>query len=78
MRNERISDTVFFKHRYITQHTLTQTNIIVKAIDDLTHALKGRKNVKGDAKIEELEKYRRVAQQHPEENFNSERKACHP
>jgi hypothetical protein len=46
----------FFKHQYITQPTLTQADIIIKAIDDLTHALKGRKNVKGDAQIEALEK----------------------
>ncbi len=56
MRSKRISDTVFFKHWYITQPTLTQVDIIVKAIDDLTHALKGRKNAKGDAQIEALEK----------------------
>jgi hypothetical protein len=55
-RSKRTSDTVFFKHRYITQPTLTQAYIIVKAIDDLTHALKGRKNMKGDAQIEALEK----------------------
>ncbi len=29
---------------------------IVKALNDLTHALKGRKNVEGDAQIEALEK----------------------
>ncbi len=33
-----------------------QVDIIVKAIDDLTHALQGRKNVKGGAQIEALEK----------------------
>ncbi len=33
-----------------------QADIIIKALDDLTHALKGRKNVKGDAQIEALEK----------------------
>jgi hypothetical protein len=33
-----------------------QADIIVKAIDDLTHALKGRKNVKGNPQIEALEK----------------------
>ncbi len=54
--SKRISDTVSFKHWYITQPNLTQADIIVKAIDDLTHALKGRKNVKGDAQIEALEK----------------------
>ncbi len=55
-RSKRISDTVFFKHRYITQPTLMQADIIVKAIDDLTHALKGRKNVKGNAQIVALKK----------------------
>jgi hypothetical protein len=33
-RRKRISDTVFFKHRYITQPTLTQVDTIVKALDD--------------------------------------------
>jgi hypothetical protein len=33
-----------------------QADIIVKALDNLTHAQKGRKNVKGDAQIEALEK----------------------
>ncbi len=55
-RSKHISDKVFFKHRYITQPTLTPTDTIVKALDDLTHALKGRKNVEGDAQIEALEK----------------------
>ncbi len=55
-RSEQISDTVFFKHRYITQPTLMQVVTIAKALDDLTHALKGRKNVKGDAQIKALEK----------------------
>ncbi len=56
MRSKRISDIVFFKHRYITQPTLTPVDIIVKALDDLTHAQKGRKNVEGDAQIKELER----------------------
>ncbi len=55
-RSEPISDTVFFKHRYITKPTLMQADIIVKALDDLTHALNGRKNVKRDAQIEALKK----------------------
>ncbi len=33
-----------------------QVVMILKALNDLTHALKGRKNVKGDAQIEALEK----------------------
>ncbi len=55
-RAKRISDTVFFKHKYITQPTLMQVDTIVKALNDLTHALKGRKNVKGNAQIKALEK----------------------
>ncbi len=47
--------TVFFKHKYITQPTLTQADTIVKALNDLTHVLKGRKNGKGDAQIAALE-----------------------
>jgi hypothetical protein len=56
MRSKCILDTVFFKHRYTTQPTLTPANTIIKALNDLTHALKGRKNVEGDAQIKALEK----------------------
>jgi hypothetical protein len=52
----RISDTVFFEYKHIPQATLTQADTIVKAIDDPTHALKERKNLKGIAQIEALEK----------------------
>jgi hypothetical protein len=54
-RSERISYTVFFKHKYITQPTVTPADTIVKALDNLMHALKGRRNVKGEAQIEALE-----------------------
>jgi hypothetical protein len=56
-RSVRISDTVFFKHKHITHPTLTLVDTIVKAIIDLTHALKGRKNLKGIAHIKALEKF---------------------
>jgi hypothetical protein len=56
MRSVKISDTVFFKHKHITQPTLTQADTIVKVIDDLTQALKGRNNLKGTAQIEASEK----------------------
>ncbi len=36
---ERISDTVFFQHRYITTPTLTHEDQIVKAVGDLKSAL---------------------------------------
>jgi len=56
-RSERISDTVHFKHKYITEPTLTPEDTIVKALNDLTHALKERRNKKG---IEELDALQRI------------------
>ena len=53
-KSERISDTVFFKHKYITQLTLTPVGTVVKAIDDLTCALKGTRNTHGKQQIERL------------------------
>ena len=56
-RSERISDTVHFKHKYITEPTLTPEDTIVKALNDLTQALKERRNKKG---IEELDALQRI------------------
>jgi hypothetical protein len=53
-KSERISDTVFFKHKYITQPTLTPVDTVVKAIDDLTCALKGTRNKQGIQQTERL------------------------
>ncbi len=46
-RSERVSDTVHFKHKNITQPTITPEDTIVKALNDLTQALKERRNTKG-------------------------------
>ncbi len=54
-RSERISDTVHFKHRYITEPTLTPEDTIVKALNDLTQALKERRNKKGIEEIDALQ-----------------------
>ncbi len=40
---KRVSDTVYFKTKYITQPTLTPADVIIKALNDLTQALKGKK-----------------------------------
>ncbi len=53
-RSKRVSDTVHFKHKYITQPTLTPEDTIVKAINDLTHALKESRNTKGILQIKAL------------------------
>jgi hypothetical protein len=55
-RSERVSDMVYFKHKHITQPTLTLEDMIVKALNDLTHALKERRNTKGILEIEALQK----------------------
>jgi hypothetical protein len=36
-KSERVSDTVFFKTKFITQPTLTPADVITKALNDLTH-----------------------------------------
>ncbi len=51
-----MSDTVHFKHKHITQPTLTPEDTIVKASNDLTHALKERRNTTGTLEIEALQK----------------------
>jgi hypothetical protein len=43
-RSKRISDTVHFKHKYITQPTSTPEDTIVKALNDSTNALKQERN----------------------------------
>jgi hypothetical protein len=40
-RATRISDTVFFKHQYITNPQVTPKTLIIKAALDLTSTLKG-------------------------------------
>jgi hypothetical protein len=44
-RAKRISDTVYFKHKHITQPTLTTEDLVIKAIQDLSNAIKGGKKL---------------------------------
>ena len=53
-RAERISDTVFFQHRYLTQPAVTPADAIIKAMGDLRSALKHRSNHSGNAEMEAL------------------------
>jgi hypothetical protein len=43
-RAERISDTVFFQHRYLTQPVVTPTDATIKAMGDLRGVLKKNSN----------------------------------
>jgi hypothetical protein len=55
-RSERISDTVHFKHRHITIPTVTPEDTIVKCLNDLTQALRERRNTKGAIEYDALQK----------------------
>jgi hypothetical protein len=55
-RAKQISDTVFFKHKYITQPTMTTANLTIKAIHDLTNAIKGNKDPRNDAQSKAITK----------------------
>jgi hypothetical protein len=51
----RLSDTVYFKHKYITQPTITTADRIVNAYHELTRAIEGFPNSKGGANMEALQ-----------------------
>ena len=55
-RSKRISDTVHFKHKHITIPTVTPEDTIVKCMNDLTQALKDRRNTQGAVEYEALQK----------------------
>ena len=73
-KSERISDTVFFKHRYLTQPTVTPVDTIIKALGDLTQALKGRRNMKGIEQIKALTKIDKLLNNIPTTNKTPTRK----
>jgi len=53
-RAKRISGTVYFKHKHITQPTLMNKDLVIKAIQDLSNAIKGGKNLGGNTQIEAI------------------------
>ncbi len=56
----RISDTVWFKHKFITQPTITPADMIVKVLTNLTQALKGKTNWDGLEQIESLKRLKKL------------------
>ncbi len=58
--NERISNSVNFKHQYLTQPKVTPADVAIKAIKDLTDALKGEKGEKGKQSDDEFEALARL------------------
>ncbi len=50
-----------FKHKYITQPTLTLEDTIIKALNDLIHALKERRNkYHGNEEMEASQKLNKI------------------
>ncbi len=64
-RGVRISDTVHFKHKHITAPTLSPEDTIVKALNDLTEALRERQNTKGTIEYEALQKFDKLMNKIP-------------
>ena len=65
-KSERVSDTVFFKTKFITQPTLTPADTITKALNDLTQALKGKHNHKGLEQIDALKRLETILTDTPD------------
>ena len=59
-RSERISDTVVFRHKYITQPEITPEVQIVRAVNDLTAALRQRVNTRGKEDMQILRKMNNI------------------
>ena len=57
-----MADTVFFKHKYITQPTVTPADAIVNAYNKLRQAIQGIQHSKDDAQIEALERIEQTLQ----------------
>jgi len=61
-RAKRLADTVFFKHNFITQPTITPVDAIVNAYNKLRQAIQGLQHSKDDAHFEALERIENVMQ----------------
>ncbi len=56
-KSKRVSDTVFFKTKYMTQPTMTPADTITIALNNLTQALKGKSNPK---RLEQIEAFKKL------------------
>jgi hypothetical protein len=61
-RAKQLADTVFFKHKYITQPTITPADAIVNAYNKLQQAIQGIQHSKDDAHFEALERIKNIMQ----------------
>jgi hypothetical protein len=63
-KSERVSDTVFFKTKYIMQPTITPADTIIKALNNLKQALKGKSNAKGLEQLKALKNLKTFSTTH--------------
>ena len=61
-RAKRLTDTVFFKHKYITHPTITRADAIVNAYNKLRQAIQGLQHSKDDAHFKALERIKNIMQ----------------
>jgi len=59
---KRLANMVFFKHKYITQPTITPADAIVNAYNKLRQAMQGLQHSKDDAHFEALERIENIMQ----------------
>jgi hypothetical protein len=59
---KRLADTGFFKHKYITQPTITPADAIVNAYNKLRQAIQGLQHSEDDAHFEALERIKNIMQ----------------
>jgi hypothetical protein len=59
---KRITDTVFFKHKYITQPTITKADAIVNAYRKLADAINSIQHSQDDAHLEALQRLQETLQ----------------
>ena len=69
-----MTDTVFFKHKYITQPTLTPEDVIVKDLQDLKHSIKGTINRKQSKYFEAIVKTEELINTDPENKVRNRAK----
>ena len=55
-KRKQITDTVFFKHKYLTQPTVTHAGAIVNAYHNLVKAIQGLNNTKNQAHFEAIQR----------------------
>jgi hypothetical protein len=59
-RSKRISDTVFFQHKYITNPMVTHEDKVVKALGDATQTLLKQKNIRGKEQMSALQQLQAI------------------